>query len=415
MSGALRRIGFVATLAIALILAVNILYEPERQRRAAAAYQTLALASGIDLYAHSCAECHGAAGEGLGVYPALDQDFVRRRTADDLRRAIANGRYGTEMIAYEIDQGGTLTMPQIDYLARLIQVDSWDTAALRAAALGLTPEEVLTTSAANALTGGQPIDYDQALSLFEANCSECHGENGEGTFDAPQLNNAYVQGMSSDRLTTIVRVGVRSTEMAGFETALSTDDITTLAALLQNWGQPSEAETAPIESISLEEGRIGFEMWCAPCHGMRGEGGSIAPSLNDFPALPAGFVTSRVRSGSNAMPPFAENDLPDGQLNAIIAYAQQAIIGSALPQLSGEALAQGGALYQQYCADCHGGRGEGTESDGPPLVTLPPLRGRVIISFVRVGSSLTPGIPAAMVPDAELALIVAYLHSLSAE
>lgn len=412
MSGALRRVGFVATLAIVVILAVNILYEPERQRRAADAYQTLATASGIDLYARTCVECHGAAGEGLGVYPALDQDFVRSRTADDLRRTIANGRYGTEMIAYDLDQGGTLTMPQIDYLVRLIQQDVWDTVAVRVAALGLTPEEILTPTA-SAAAGGQAVDYGQALSLFEANCTECHGEDGAGTFDAPQLNNAYVRSMSADRLITIVRTGVRNTRMAGFETTLSADEINTLVALLQNWERPPEAESVPIENISLEDGKMWFETWCAPCHGMQGEGGSIAPSLNDFPSLPADFITSRVRSGSNAMLMFAESDLSTLQLTSIIAYAQQSIIGSALPQLSAEELARGDTLYQQDCAECHGEHGEGTASDGPPLVTIPPIRGRAIINFVRVGSSLTPGIQSTTVPDADLELIVAYLHSLS--
>jgi len=412
MSGGLRRIGFVATLALVLILVVNILYEPERQRRAAEAYGALALTGGIDLYAHSCAECHGAAGEGLGNYPALDQDFVRNRAADDLRRTIANGRYGTEMIAYDYEQGGILTLPQIDTLVRLIQQDAWDTVEARVAALGLTPEEILTT-ATNAALGGQVIDYDLALSLFAGNCSECHGETGEGTFDAPQLNNAYVQSMSADRLTAIVSTGVRNTDMAGFVTTLSPGEIGTLVGLLQTWGRPPEVAVAPVEPISLEEGRVGFEAWCAPCHGLQGEGGSIAPSLNDFPSLPAEFISSRVRSGSNAMPMFAETDLPTAQLTSIIAYAQQSIIGSALPQLSVADLAQGDALYQQFCAECHGARGEGTDNDGPPLITIPPLRAGVIVNFTRVGSSLTPGIPPSSVSDADLALIVAYLHSLS--
>ncbi|MCC6615720.1 MAG: c-type cytochrome [Anaerolineae bacterium] len=412
MSGGLRRIGFVATLAIALILIVNIVYEPERQRRAADAYGALALTGAIDLYAHSCAECHGAAGEGLGSYPALDQDFVRNRAADDLRRTIANGRYGTEMIAYDYDQGGTLTLPQIDTLVRLIQQDAWAAVAARVDALGLTPDEILVTTA-NTATGGQAIDYNLALSLFTTNCSECHGESGEGTFDAPQLNNAYVQSMTADRLTTIVSSGVRNTDMAGFVTTLSPDEIGTLVGLLQTWGHPPQAAAAPAEPISLEEGRVSFEAWCAPCHGLQGEGGSIAPSLNDFPSLPADFISSRVRSGSNAMPMFAETDLPPAQLASIIAYAQESIIGSALTQHSGEDVARGDALYQQFCAACHGARGEGTASDGPPLVTIPPFRGSVIVSFTRLGSSLTPGIPPSTVSDADLALIVAYLHSLS--
>jgi mono/diheme cytochrome c family protein len=299
----------------------------------------------------------------------------------------------------------------MDYLVGLLQHDAWDTVAARVAVLGLTPAEILVSTAQNASSSAPDIDFDYALGLFSAHCSECHGEHGEGTFDAPQLYNAYVQSMSSDRLHTIVTTGVRNTKMAGFDTVLSAEEIDTLVLLLQNWYRPPEAVSA--QPISLEEGQVGFETWCAPCHGMRGEGGSIAPSLNDLPAVPADFITSRVRSGQNAMPPFAESDLPGSQLVSIIAYAQQEIIGSGLPQISAEMLADGETLYAQQCAECHGEHGEGTEDDGPALVTVPPLRGRTIINFVRVGSSQTPGIPAETVSDAQLELIIAYIHSLS--
>ena len=69
-----------------------------------------------------------------------------------------------------------------------------------------------------------------------------------------------------------------------------------------------------------------------------GEGGSIAPSLNDIPALPADFITGRVRGGYNAMPPFSEADLSNAQLAVLIDYAQQNIISTALPVLPAEAM-----------------------------------------------------------------------------
>ncbi|MBN2469150.1 MAG: c-type cytochrome, partial [Anaerolineae bacterium] len=251
MIRALRWISLLATSAIVFLLVYNIGREPVRQEQAAASYHTAALANGTDLYAMHCARCHGAAGEGLGAYRALNQDFIASKPAGELHTVIAYGRYATDMAAFGLDQGGALTAAQVNDLVLMLQHASWENVAARVAALGYMPteEDILAAQSAaqqSALALGA-ADADTlalGLSMFETHCTECHGPEGEGSNDAPQLKNAYVQGMSEAQLLEIVGLGVRNTEMEGFQGQLAEHEIAALIQLLRNWGNLDGAAPA---------------------------------------------------------------------------------------------------------------------------------------------------------------------------
>lgn len=427
MTRGLRWIGFLATAVIVALLALNILREPTRQRQALIAYHEAATTSGIDLYAANCARCHGAAGEGLGVYRALNQPFIADKSFHELEIIIQYGRYATEMAAFGLDEGGSLTSVQINDLVLMLQTAQWDVVQAHVEALGMTPtEEDILAAERTRVTIFEEADITTVLTdvlpIFVENCAECHGEQGEGTADAPQLNNAYVRGMSVAQLTETVSRGVRNTKMEGFDVRLSQETIAALVSLLSNWDQldsggdsetrnviASEAEIASV----TETGQQLFNTWCGVCHGTNGEGGAIAPSLNDIPYLPIDFLVSRIRNGQNAMPPFAETNLNNGQLAVVIDYTQSTVFGSGLPEFSPGELAQGQTLYTQQCAECHGESGEGVPDMGPRINTMPPMRASEIINFTRVGSAQTPAIPSNVVSDQELRLIVAFIHNLT--
>jgi mono/diheme cytochrome c family protein len=409
--------GMLATVVIATLLVFNILREPTRRELALDSYQSEAIAAGTDLYAYNCAKCHGSAGEGLGVYRALDQEYIRNQDYHALFNTIERGRYNTEMAAFGVNEGGMLTNPQIDGLVLMLQHGSWETVSARVAELGMTPSELEVTAVSDFVAAAS-VDVAAVRDVYANTCVECHGENGEGTTKAPILNTSYVRNMPGDQLYSIVTSGVRNTEMAGFADTLSDETRAGLVYLLQNWdavmgGEMVAAGPTATPEVVTETGQQLFEMWCAICHGVRGEGSAMAPSLNDIPALPADFVVSRVRSGKNAMPAFPQADLSDGRLNVLIEYAQNNIFGSGLPQFTPEQVQQGGELYVQQCAECHGMNGEGVVDSGPELVTLPPMHSSEITSFVRVGSANAEAFSTAQLSDADLALIVAYIHSLS--
>jgi mono/diheme cytochrome c family protein len=176
----------------------------------------------VDLYALHCAECHGSRGQGeIGQDAAkLDDDYMRSRQADWLYKVIARGRSDTEMAAFHLEEGGVLNRQQIDSLV---------TVAARVAELGMISEEELALASSGepvealesppemagvSAAEGQAYSMDSAPTtvivtqddrfpndppgphatdemsgrrMYKEFCEECHGQQGMGTADAPQL------------------------------------------------------------------------------------------------------------------------------------------------------------------------------------------------------------------------------------
>ncbi len=74
-----------------------------------------------ELYAISCAGCHGATRQGVsGLGPALTPESLTALSDAKVRETILNGRSGTIMAAFE----GTLSPEEIDALLQLIKYTS---------------------------------------------------------------------------------------------------------------------------------------------------------------------------------------------------------------------------------------------------------------------------------------------------
>jgi mono/diheme cytochrome c family protein len=101
---------------MAVLIAGFIVYrirEPSLRSDAAAAQQTSYRAIGHQLFATNCASCHGKDGTG-GSAPVLNsQQFLKGTTDPQVENLIASGVPGTEMPAWSLAFGGTLTDQQI--------------------------------------------------------------------------------------------------------------------------------------------------------------------------------------------------------------------------------------------------------------------------------------------------------------
>ncbi|MBT6179081.1 MAG: c-type cytochrome [Deltaproteobacteria bacterium] len=75
------------------------------------------LAPGLELYASQCAFCHGATGEGDVALSLNNRTFLSSVSDDFLRYAIARGRRGTAMGAYD----GSLSAKEIADLVLAIR------------------------------------------------------------------------------------------------------------------------------------------------------------------------------------------------------------------------------------------------------------------------------------------------------
>ncbi len=128
------------------------------------------------------------------------------------------------------------------------------------------------------------------IQLYASNCTVCHGVNGEGSSLGVALHTPEVQGMETAVLTRIIGEGVPGTLMVGWSNALTEEQITQLAAFLQNWDAIASAGLAltPPEPVHIDlenpaevlaYGERLFATACAVCHGENGSGGT-GPALN---------------------------------------------------------------------------------------------------------------------------------------
>ena len=101
---------------MAVLIAGFVIYrirEPSLRRDAAASQQTSYSAIGNQLFATNCASCHGKDAAG-GSAPVLNsQQFLKGTTDPQVENLIAGGVPGTEMPAWSLAFGGTLTDEQI--------------------------------------------------------------------------------------------------------------------------------------------------------------------------------------------------------------------------------------------------------------------------------------------------------------
>jgi hypothetical protein len=94
-------------------------------------------------------------------------------------------------------------------------------------------------------------------------------------------------------------------------------------------GQPLAHVPIGISMVFLEQGRHRFEITCATCHGLLGDGNSMVarnmsmrppPSLYPFVrSLPPGRLFQIISNGWGLMPPYAEH-IPARERWAVIAY-----------------------------------------------------------------------------------------------
>jgi mono/diheme cytochrome c family protein len=87
--------------------------EPKLRSEAAAAQKTSYTDIGTQLFATNCSACHGKGAVG-GSAPVLNaKEFLKSVSDDQIHALIAGGVPGTEMPAWSLAFGGTLTDEQI--------------------------------------------------------------------------------------------------------------------------------------------------------------------------------------------------------------------------------------------------------------------------------------------------------------
>lgn len=186
------------------------------------------LQTAVQLFAANCVACHGADGLGTGIAPALNDPAVREKTAEEINRVITYGNAGTLMA------GWSNVLPQDDINALTSLIQRWDEIPLGTIPAPNVPIPVTEESIA---LGGQ---------LFAANCSRCHGPEGQGTPRAPSLNvKSFLTDTGDLAIQQIVTLGVPGTSMPAWGDRMSDADIQAIVGFIRQW-EPTAPEVATI-------------------------------------------------------------------------------------------------------------------------------------------------------------------------
>ncbi|MCU0301315.1 MAG: c-type cytochrome [Candidatus Nanopelagicales bacterium] len=140
----------------------------------------------------------------------------------------------------------------------------------------------------------------------------------------------------------------------------------TIYALVQT-STEARAAGAPSSQTQVEQGRTLYLEGCSSCHGLAGEGTSVAPSL-----IGAGAASTHFQVSTGRMPmaqPSVQVERKDPvydaeQTAALAAYVASLGPGPASPtaeqlDTTNADLARGGELFRTNCAQCHNFAGRG--------------------------------------------------------
>ena len=384
----------LALLILVVALPIYVLSEPDRMAQAQVSLRQEFVSDAAIMYVENCAVCHGAAGEGIGPIPALDDPALWTADYDFLYKTIARGRYGTTMAGWHVDEGGVFNDYQVDELIALIRYVDWPLVGELAAVQGLIPptlpvpqveDDFLAEIAALDAEGGV---WAEGIHLYANNCTVCHGVNGEGSDLGLPLNTDEVRAQEAVELARIIGEGVPGTAMVAWRNALSDGEIEALVAFLQNWdaieaqGLALEAPEPvridldnPEEVLALGE-RI-YSTTCVACHGENG-GGGTGPALNSQQILTRSTdeqLTSTIVNGgrrpNSTMPAFGDR-LTSVEIGALVDYIRAWEPTAAWVENPRGTAQGGGPPWLRSTPDAGnpvtpgGASGQGGQGGGPP-------------------------------------------------
>lgn len=289
------------------------------------------LSQGLQLFATQCVACHGADGLGTALAPALNDPAVRTKTTEELERTLRSGVAGTLMASWD----SALTGDELTALVTLIQ--RWEE--VPAGAIP-APEQPVPVTAESLAQGGE---------LYTANCSRCHGPEGQGTQRAPALNvKSFLSDTVDAAIQQIVTLGVPGTAMPAWGDRLSEAEIMALVGFIRSW-EPDAPEVATpargggpwwqsgssTPGGSSAGGQGGAAQGAGRSGGQGGQGGQGGPpwlrsgSNSQAPSLPGGGIPA---SGTQGQGSAAQNSAAHSS-----AADQTAGQGQAAHQAGGQA------------------------------------------------------------------------------
>ncbi len=132
----------------------------------------------------------------------------------------------------------------------------------------------------------RPDEVVDFPTLYQQNCSACHGADGKNGAAISLANPVYLAVAGTDHLRTVTAQGVKGTLMPPFAQSsggmLTGQQVEILVqGMLHTWGRPDQiaGQTPPPYASSsagdAARGQVAFTTFCARCHGADGSGASV--------------------------------------------------------------------------------------------------------------------------------------------
>lgn len=163
--------------------------------------------------------------------------------------------------------------------------------------------------------------------LYADNCTDCHGQNGEGKI-GPALNSQELLKTTTDEtLFNLIRTGIPGTTMPAwgqsFGGPFSDEQVMQIVAFIRVWEPTAPELTSVVATPDPVRGAAIFTTTCFICHGENGQGTDRAPALNDPERLKEfddAWYRSTIAHGRPAkgMPTWG-TVLSPGQINDLVA------------------------------------------------------------------------------------------------
>lgn len=325
---------------------------------------------GRRIFEADCASCHRQNGEGrIGLAPSIrNRDFLAIASDEFIKSTIILGRPGTTMLPRP-----DLSEDEIDHIVAFLR------------SLPVTNPVKISVDPDKTFAG----DATAGTTKYALYCASCHGPNGEGYSaggSGPGIGlSSFLLLVSDDYIFQTVKQGRTGTPMRSFIgpkgiANLSENDVHDIIAHLRtlSGGISLIADEDEIEPLSSGKdphlGRKIFEANCAVCHQKSGEGKiGLAPSIRnrDFLAIASNdFIKTTIREGRLGTSMIPRPDISDNDINHIIAFLRSLPMANPVEisvdphkKISGNGQA-GQIKFSQYCASCHGSKGEGYGAGG---------------------------------------------------
>jgi cytochrome c oxidase cbb3-type subunit III len=145
-----------------------------------------------------------------------------------------------------------------------------------------------------------PIDIAYGSQLYSAQCSTCHGPDGDAVGGVDLRSGKFRNATNDGDLARIIGNGIPGTGMLGFK--LDPPEIAAVVAYLRNMNTVDATAMKPGDAA---RGRALFERHdCTRCHRVGAQGARVAPDLSDIGSIrgPGSLQRSLVDPNSQMMP-----------------------------------------------------------------------------------------------------------------